>query len=132
MKNYVRVILSMIKRIWRFLVGISTIISCCIAILTCYITYTAAKEIINLNVEVSPIIEKIQKDSIVVIHERPTPEPNQDTHFVKSPAVSPQQIYQSTEEEESPYLSSSAIDEIRGGREDFFKRIQRIRQILGK
>lgn len=132
MKNYVPTIRSIIKRIWSFFVGISNIISCGIAILTCYITYTAAKEIINLNIEIAPITEKIQKDSIVVIRESPTPKPDQDSHFIKSPAVSPQQIDQSTEVEESPYLSSSAIDKIQDDRDKFFERMQRIRQILNR
>lgn len=56
----------MIKGIWRFIVDVFGIISCIFTVLSCCFAYNAVKEIINLKIEISPVVEKFQRDSVFV------------------------------------------------------------------
>lgn len=54
-------------------VGISNIVCCIASIISCIIAYTAVEQIVSLNVEFQPIVEKFQKDSVIIekIFEKP-------------------------------------------------------------
>lgn len=127
---------STIRRTWNILVGISNIVSCLASVLSCYIAYHAVLEIINLNVEISPITEKIQKDSIVIIERAvPTFKPqkqsqkkrSQENHSQENhsdiPQDAPPIIEQSIESDASPYLPSSETEEIRRNRDAFVEKM---------
>lgn len=127
---------STVRKTWNFLVGISNIVSCLVSVLSCYIAYHAVLEIISLNVEISPITEKIQKDSIVII-ERPIPtfkpqnhsqeNHSQENHSQENCSDKPQKeppiIEQSKESDNSPYQLSSETEKIRRDRDAFIERM---------
>ena len=116
-----------IKRIWNFLIGISNIGSCFFAATSCYIASIAVLEVFNLNVEINQIVEKSQKDSVVII-ERPVPiSVPQDSSLENRSGIRQDNrpvIEQNTESDDSPYLTSTEIDEIRRRRDEFLKRMR--------
>lgn len=64
---------SVFKCTWNFLVGISNIISCITAIISCGIIYLAVLEVMVLNIEIKPVVEKIHEivnDSTIIIERR--------------------------------------------------------------
>lgn len=130
-------ITSTIKGIWSFFVGVSNIISCIAAIASCYIAYTAASEIFHLNVEISPIVEKLQKDSVII--EKTTPiviqkdisysRPDAEEipeHVKKSPEQSKKLpvAAPNMDSEDSQTLQPTKIDSIRSRRDAFLERMK--------
>lgn len=116
-----------IKRIWNFLVGISNIGSCFLAAVSCYIAYITASEVISLNVEINQFVKTSQKDSVVII-ERPVPiSVPQDSSLENRSDIRQDNrpvIEQNTESDNSPYLTSTEIDEIRRRRDEFLERMR--------
>ena len=132
MVNIVHKIFSIAKDIWHFLVESSNIISCVAAVLSCYIAYTAVSEIITLNIELSPIIERIQKDSIIFI-EKPIPlEVRENITNEQNPASDEEsskfEMNDNTNDEQDPgshYLNKETVESIRAHRESFLERMRR-------
>ena len=131
MVNILLKILSITKDIWHFLVESSNIISCVAAVLSCYIAYTAVSEIISLNIELSPMIERIQKDSIIFI-ERPTPlEVRENITNEQNPASEEEsskfEMNDNTNDEQDSgnhYINKNTLESIRADRESFFERMR--------
>lgn len=133
-------VISIIKGVWSFLVGISTIIGCIVSIISCYIAYNAASEIFHLNFEISPIVEKFRQDSVVII-ERTAPvviqkDNSKNQRDADSPEIqekeknspeygkNPQETEPSIEPDNSQHVSSSEIDNIRSRRDAFLERMK--------
>ena len=133
-------IISAIKKLWSFFVGISNIISCIAAVVSCYIAYTAASEIFHLNVEISPIVEKLRKDSVIVV-EKNVPiiqkdtSPNSQSNITtqKSPqkpkdsleqAGNTPKIEPNIDSDDPKYLPSSEVDNIRSRRDAFLEKMK--------
>lgn len=130
-----------LKDTWNFFVGLSSIISCIVSILSCYIAFITVSEIISLNIEINPIVEKLQKDSIVII-EKHIPRQLQNENIqhknsLKQPTIdNSQQIKDSNKSidinndidtivsENNNHLSSSEINNIRTRRDLFLKRMK--------
>ena len=128
-----------LKDTWNFFVGLSSIISCIVSILSCYIAFITVSEIISLNIEINPIVEKLQKDSIVII-EKHIPRQLQNENIqhknsLKQPTIdNSQQIKDSNKSidinndtdtivsENNNHLSSSEFNNIRTRRDLFLKR----------
>jgi len=127
MTNKTSSILSAINEIWHFIVGLSNIISCIVSIASCYIAYTIVTQIISLNIDIAPVVEKLQKDSIIII-ERPVPIVICDS-LSNSPSKRQPAIEQNKDKEGSKNLSSTEIDDIRKHRELF---LERTHMLLGK
>lgn len=130
-----------LKDTWNFFVGLSSIISCIVSILSCYIAFITVSEIISLNIEINPIVEKLQKDSIVIIEKHiPIQSQNENIQYkniLKQPTIdNSQQIKDSNKSidtnndtdtivsENNNHLSSSEINNIRTRRDLFFKRMK--------
>jgi len=94
-----------------FFVDLSNIICCIVSNASCYIAYTIVAEIISLNIDIAPVVEKLQKDSIVII-EWPAPIVIRDSVSINLTARQ-QAIEQNINEKVPQNLSSSEIDDIR-------------------
>lgn len=155
MTNKTQKFISVIKGIWSFLVDISNIISCfvaiisCIvAIISCYIAYTAVTEIISLNVEITPIVRMFQKGSTIGERIIFIPSDNNPTDSLLSktpdgqskgstnPLLNiPKPNVPPSEEDESPYLSQEEVESIEVHRNSFLERtkpLERIKILLDK
>lgn len=139
MANKTQKFKSVIKGIWNFFVGISNIVSCFVAILSCYIAYTAVSEIFQLNVEISPIIEKLQRDSIVIERAVSVVTPNavvtpKDTAYIQPDTQTKDlpEIIPNADADSSKYLPRTEMDNIRARRDAFLERMKLFKLFLGK
>lgn len=127
MANKLSRIRSALKNAWHYTVGFSNIISCIISIISCYIAYTAVMEIYYLNIEVAPIIEKFNTDSIIVVEKPADPIPEHSNTSDNQPnnTTDTEPTIKSTiESKDSLHLSSETIDGIRDRRDAFIKKMQ--------
>lgn len=110
---------SAVKGTWNFLVGIANIISCVVAVVSCYIAYTAVVEIINLNIEIAPVVERFKKDSIIIektiISESPTELKKQESETMSD-----------SELDDSKFLPSTEVDNIMIDKAVFLERMQKL------
>ncbi|MCH5174729.1 MAG: hypothetical protein J1F40_02460 [Prevotellaceae bacterium] len=108
-------------KIWHFVIGLSGIISCIFAGIGCYIAYVAMNEVYNFKIEITPIIEKLRKDSVVII-ERPAPILIRDS-ISRNTTVPASHEKKQLGTDDSSYLSSDEINKIRNNRDEFLKKM---------
>lgn len=59
-------VMEKVKMLWHVIVDIFCIVGAVATVLSCIFAFSAVKEIINLNVRILPMVEKLQQDTIIV------------------------------------------------------------------
>ncbi len=111
---------SVIKGTGNFLVAFFNIISCIAAVFSCIAAYTVVSEIISLKIEITPVVEKFQKDSIIIIRV-PVQEPTIDDNGQKPSEALPEPTVQPGP---GDTVSEVEINSIRLDRDNFWKQMR--------